>query len=233
MLTEPQKPKSVDVEKERFPKERLTNLEGCVDLAAIGEWGSEWQQIPATVIDNGVLKHVPYQSFRSGDYELNVYGDPDHPACVEIGVGKSLLNSESAKKRCVAFVASLLPDAGDRCLLKSLNLTKDNQNRGDLTFEVTPETAADAYGSWWVSVYDEATLNKSRAAPKELAAITERKDQAPSPTWTPADIQRARPSAPDAGATGGTVYVRGYYRKDGTYVQSYTRSAPGSGGSKK
>lgn len=28
-----------------------------------------------------------------------------------------------------------------------------------------------------------------------------------------------------------TVQVRGYYRKDGTYVQPYTRSAPGSGGS--
>jgi len=31
-----------------------------------------------------------------------------------------------------------------------------------------------------------------------------------------------------AWAGGGTVHVRGYTRKDGTYVHSYTRSAPGS-----
>ena len=31
-----------------------------------------------------------------------------------------------------------------------------------------------------------------------------------------------------AWAGGGTVHVRGYVRKDGTYVHSYTRSAPGS-----
>lgn len=30
------------------------------------------------------------------------------------------------------------------------------------------------------------------------------------------------------GSTGGTVHVQGYYRKDGTYVSSYDRSAPGT-----
>lgn len=33
-------------------------------------------------------------------------------------------------------------------------------------------------------------------------------------------------------SSGGPVHVKGYYRKDGTYVRPHTRSAPGSGGKK-
>jgi hypothetical protein len=34
------------------------------------------------------------------------------------------------------------------------------------------------------------------------------------------------PSTDSSGSSGGTVHVRGYYRKDGTYVQPYTRRSP-------
>jgi hypothetical protein len=43
--------------------------------------------------------------------------------------------------------------------------------------------------------------------------------RAPEPT-PPAN------SGATSGATGGSVHVRGYYRRDGTYVQPHTRSAP-------
>ena len=33
-------------------------------------------------------------------------------------------------------------------------------------------------------------------------------------------------------SSGGTVHVRGYYRKDGTYVQPYDRATPGTGESR-
>jgi hypothetical protein len=217
---------------ERFPAERLSNLAYSVDLAFIEDWGSEVKQIPATVVDKGVLMAVPYQSFRAGNYEFNVYGDPEHPACLEIGVYKDLLGSLSAKQRCVAFMASLLPDPGDRCLLRSLNLNQDLRERGGLTFEVTPETAEDAYGGWWVSVYDTAALGKSRSSPQEREAITVQRDapetsQAGGPAqWSPQELALARPG-------GKTVYVRGYTRKDGTYVQAHTRAAPGSGGGRR
>jgi hypothetical protein len=40
-------------------------------------------------------------------------------------------------------------------------------------------------------------------------------------------LHRAPEAAPAySGATGGTVHVRGYYRKDGTYVRPHTRGAP-------
>ncbi len=36
-----------------------------------------------------------------------------------------------------------------------------------------------------------------------------------------------------SGASDGTVHVKGYYKKDGTYVRPYDRHAPGSGGTSK
>src|SRR5687768_9260968 len=58
------------------------------------------KQIPATVVDVGQLKFIPYLSFRVGeDRELNVYGDPAAPACVEIGLYRSLLLLDREKER--------------------------------------------------------------------------------------------------------------------------------------
>lgn len=228
----PNRPSPPDPDEKKSTADRLTDLWRAVDIASIEDWGTELDQIPATVVDVGVMKYVPYQSFRAGDYEFNVYGDPDHPAGLEIGVYQSLLKNPKAKQRCLEFMASLLPDAGDRCLLRSLNQRQDLQKRGSLTLEVTPETAEDAYGGWWISVYDPEILDKSRASPKELATITVSKQATAKPTpgvspsWTPHQLAQARPG-------GGTVYVPGYYRENGTYVQSHTRSAPGSGNSRK
>ena len=211
---------------------RLPDAQKCLDVAAHQAWAGGLQQIPATVIDKGDMRHVPYQSFRAGDYEVNIYGDPDHPVGLEIGIYKGLLRSQTAKAQCVAFMVSLLPDAGDRCVLKSLKLTQDVQKRGGLTFEVTPETAEDAYDGWWISVYDTEGLNKSRATPQEIAAITvEKKAPEKSPagagaSWSQQDISSARPG-------GARVYVHAYTKKDGTYVAAHTRAAPGTGSGKK
>jgi hypothetical protein len=43
-----------------------------------------------------------------------------------------------------------------------------------------------------------------------------------------ASVSSSGPSSSD-----GTVYVKGYTRKDGTYVRPHTRSAPGSGGGRR
>jgi hypothetical protein len=124
----------------------------------------------------------------------------------------------------------------DRTVLRSLKLSQDVKQRAGLTFEVTPETAEDAYGGWWVSVYDVPALDRSRASDQELKEITVRRDEvAKAPTvaavgasWTPRDLSYARP-VPASSSGGGSVYVRSYTRKDGTYVRQHYRSAPGSG----
>ncbi len=213
-------------------------------------WARDIKQIPATFIDTGVLKNIPYISFRCAyTYELNVYGDPDSPAGIEIGLYRQQIMTDSHKTNCVEFIAGVLRAAEDKEALLKLNFTKDAVTKNGLTIEITPPTDQDAYGGWWVSVYDEASLNSARASDAEIRQITVPRNIAsapvsvtqPSQQWSKADLNESRPasttsftpalSAPAASpayhpSSSGTVYVRGYYRKDGTYVRSHTRSAP-------
>jgi hypothetical protein len=166
-------------------------------------WGKELKQIPATVIDKGILKNVPYASFRcaNGDCELNVYGDPSKPAGVEIGVYRNFINDLSAKKRCIEFVAELLPNESCKVLLRSLNQDQGLVTLGNLTLETTPPFAEDAYGGWWVSAYNIKALDASRASDKEMAEISVPKTGAVSSStgngsgWTQSEIKLARPSS--------------------------------------
>src|SRR5947209_8407943 len=64
---------------------RLPSLQTVVGAAHSQPWGEQLNQIPATVIDVGELRGVPYFSFGAPDVELNVYGDPERPAALEIG----------------------------------------------------------------------------------------------------------------------------------------------------
>lgn len=230
---------------------RLPRWSRMIERIAKSPWATGLTQIPATVIDKGVMRSVPYTSYRcgsGGDYEVNVYGDPDAPAGVEIGVYGALTKDSAAKRRCVEFIASVLPDATDVAILKAARLEEDKIERGGMTIEITPPTAEDAYGGWWVSVYYERRLDQARASEKELNAITVARDapakpsaaKAPAPKsaaasasepdtgWSRDDLQRARRPQASTGSSssGGRVYVRGYYRKDGTYVQGHTRSRP-------
>jgi len=69
-------------------------------------------------------------------------------------------------------IAALLGDPKDVETLKSLQLAPGRKDRGGLTFEVTPETADDAYGGWWITVYDPKLLDEARATDEELKKIT-------------------------------------------------------------
>ncbi len=232
---------------------RLPRWSVMVQNLAKLPWAAGLSQIPATVINTGVMRDVPYMSYRcghGGDYEVNVYGDPDTPAGVEIGVYGALTTDAAAKRRCVEFISSLLPDATDAAILKAARIDQDKVERGGMTIEITPTTAKDAYGGWWVSVYYERRLEKARASENELKAITVARDEPSKPAakkpaarriasasakgtesgWTREDLRRARrPSASTpTPSSGDRVYVRGYYRKDGTYVQGHWRSRPRS-----
>ena len=156
---------------------RLARWDRCIEVVAARPWAGDLRQIPATVVDKGVLKNVPYMSHKSGLYEFNVYGDPDDPACLEIGVTGELLKSEAAKKECLELMAALLGNAQDAAALRSLNLAPGKKDREGLTLEVTPETAEDAYGGWWISVYDMKLLDEARATEEELKRITLAEDE--------------------------------------------------------
>lgn len=182
---------------------RLPAAAAALDQLRAGDLEKGLQQIPATIIDKGPLRHVPYLSYSSGDVEINVYGDPDAPACLEIG---TFSRDSFRRSACRDSMVLLLPDVEDRIALNTL--TGGKQTRAGLTFEITPETAPDAYGRWWVSVYDTRLLDASRASETELKGMA-----GPRPAGD--EAVRARP--------GSTVYVKGYYRKDGTYVPGYAK----------
>lgn len=219
------------------PSGRFVNATACADRLRAHPWGASAIPIPATVISVGVMQRVPYVSTKAGDYEMNVYGDPAAPAGVEIGIYRTLLSSDEAKANCIAFMQEVLVRGSDDTVVGRLNLKEDRTSNDGLSFEVTPATAPDAYGGWWVSVFDRDDLEKARASEPEIAAITEPK--AAPKVWTNADIEYSRPSSSYAsssysspsssgggGSGGDTVYVKGYYRSNGTYVHPYTRSAP-------
>jgi hypothetical protein len=156
---------------------RMARWDKAVEAAARRPWGVDLRQIPATVIDKGVLKNVPYISHRAGDYELNLYGDPDAPAGLEIGVHRALLRNPDAKKDCVELLASLLSDAEDVKVLRALSLAQDRKERAGLTLEVTPETAEDAYGGWWVTVYDLKALDEARLSDEDLKEASQAEEE--------------------------------------------------------
>jgi hypothetical protein len=218
------------------PAPRIPAWPGIVDALAQQAWAKNLRPIPATVVDKGPMANVPYSSYRCGsDYEVNIYGDPASPAAVEVGIYRTLLSDAAAKERCIQFMASILGDPIDAKIVRDLNRRRDLISRYGVTIEVTPETAEDAYGAWWISVYDDKGLASARATPQEVEDIsvprsaTAHEQRAADPTeWTSSDLGNARVNN-SMGSGRGNVYVRGYYRKNGTYVSSYTRSSPGTG----
>jgi hypothetical protein len=202
-------------------------------------WSKGFKQIPSTVIDKGVLRDIPYTSYRAGEVEVNVYGDPQAPVCVEIGIHGSLLKSDEAKKACQAFMLGLLDDAADRETLTSLKLQTGKKVRASLTFEITPPEAADAYGGWWISVYNETLLDRSRATPEEMKALTTSRSEvkkaaaetglapegAAAGRWAADDLADARKTK-EAEETQ-RVYKPTITKKEGKYVPDRTADDTG------
>jgi hypothetical protein len=208
---------------------------------AKSSWAHDLKQILATVIDSGIFKDVPYVSFRcaTSGYEVNIYGDLDRPAGIEIGTLNYLLRDNTAKSNCIEFISNVLMRAEDVRVVRALRWNqKELVETNGMTFEITLPKEADAYGGWWVSVYDQKALEKAKASGPELLAITEPRTPPPRTirlapvarpvTWSSEEIavsRMPRYSQP-TGNTGGRVFVRGYYRKNGTYVHSYSRRSP-------
>lgn len=235
--------------------QHLPSLAQILSSLQTFDWAQQVRQIPATVIDNGVLRYVPYSSYRVGEkFEVNVYGDPDAPIGLEIGYYDPPPNSWTEKGNCLSLILANLPGLASNDRVGSINFKGDSFKIENLTFEITPPSAPDAYGGFWISLYDEGALESARATPDEIARISVESPskQSASPTsapnstttastvaWTAADYATMRPKTATSAITsnnsssysnsaystslGGRVYVRGYYRKDGIYVQGHSR----------
>ncbi|MCE9542997.1 MAG: hypothetical protein K8R38_05690 [Verrucomicrobia bacterium] len=130
-------------------------------------------QVPATSIDNGYLKNIPYLSFKVNKrIEMNVYGNPEDPVCLEFGVYAHGEKITEFKKIIRAYLAGILQSRAEIAALYGLDEMGGKKQVGKFTFEVTPPEASDAYGGWWISVYDAARLDRARLSDAAYRKVT-------------------------------------------------------------
>ncbi|MFZ0827764.1 MAG: hypothetical protein WAO02_10110 [Verrucomicrobiia bacterium] len=168
---------------------RIPDWAQIVSMLASTSWSQGMKQVPATVINYGKYNSVPYISFRcaAGGYELNIFGDLNAPAAVEIGAMNYLKQSDEAKSNCVNFICSLLPNADDRKMVRALNWNQPVTNSdGGMMFETLIPGEWGSYGGWWVSVYDQSALASAQASQAELASLTQSRTAPAQPMAAPA-----------------------------------------------
>lgn len=179
------------------------------------------RQIPATTIDEGVFRDVPYLSFRVNDLiELNIYGDPDAPAGVEFGAYGGLRSKKKVHEELRSFVAGYMGSRAGIGALYSLPFTGGSKQVGDVVVEITPPDAPDAYGGWWISVFNPRKLDEVRMDEEEYRALTRdpgeivrRDGRVVDAAWTDDDL-----SAMLRAVGGGPLLARGFRRDaDGTF----------------
>lgn len=130
-------------------------------------------QIPATRIDNGYLKNVPYLSFRINDYiEMNIYGNPDDPAAIEFGMYGKLVSSDKMRRVLRSFMAGFLSSRKEVGAIYSIPFTGGEKSAGDFRIRITPASAPDAYGGWWICLYNPKTLAAARVGDVAYAKAT-------------------------------------------------------------
>jgi hypothetical protein len=133
-----------------------------------------FRQIPATSIDEGYLRFIPYLSFRINErLEMNIYGNPENPVCLEFGVYEhSPANITKFKKIIRAYLAGVLRSRDEIAALYSLPESGGEKRVGDITFKVLPPTAPDAFGGWWISIFKSKSLAAARIPADEYAKVT-------------------------------------------------------------
>lgn len=187
------------------------------------------EAIPATLIDNGEFKNVPYISFRvNKEIELNIYGDPEDPAGVEMGIYGWKSGVPKLRKILRGYLAGFLTTREEIATLYSMSLRGGIAQIGDLTIEITPKNAPDAYGAWWISLYYKKELARVRLDDAEYTKLTrpfnevvDRRGRIIDNGWTDAQIARS-----ERAAKGGRVILRGFYRDDNGVFRLITDPAP-------
>jgi hypothetical protein len=150
---------------------RLATWERCFQSLAARPWGADLRQIPARLIQSGPLQNVPYVVHTSGNYQVALYGDPDRPAAIEVGVSGAQRALEPTRKECVDLLASFLVRGEDIESLRSLPLESGKKESDGLVFETTEEPDSRGRETWWIAVSDPAALDRSRVSEKDVASL--------------------------------------------------------------
>ncbi|MGA0094130.1 MAG: hypothetical protein ACO3J2_07550 [Chthoniobacterales bacterium] len=184
-----------DAGEARIPKEHIRRIDDApqqeavvADLVGRGElpsWRSvvhdlrthdsirTFEQIPPTAIDNGLLRNVPYMSFRvNGKSELNVYGDPENPAAIEFGIYGARNVTDRTRRVFREFIAGHLGSAAEIGALYELGPGNRDTHAGQLSFRLIRPEDPDSYGGTWIVVYRPDRLDRARLSDQAYAAIT-------------------------------------------------------------
>jgi hypothetical protein len=133
-----------------------------------------FREIPATTIDNGYLRNIPYLSFRINKrVEMNVYGNPENPVCIEFGIYERNKEKITRFMKIIrAYLAGILTSRQEVAAIYSLPESGGRAKSGHFVFEVTPPDAPEAYGGWWISIYDPKRLEGARLPEAEYRKVT-------------------------------------------------------------
>ncbi|HLY08441.1 MAG TPA: hypothetical protein VKW04_03945 [Planctomycetota bacterium] len=166
------------------PEGRLAGWERCFRNIAGTPWGPDLQPLPARLIDSGELKNVPYLVHAAQDVQIAIYGDPDRPAAIEIGVSGTRRTLDAARKDSADLLASFLTHPEDVTALRSLPLLQGKKESEGLVFETSSEPDSRGRETWWISVLHPAALDQARVSDKDLRSMVAKDSPAPlsSPT---------------------------------------------------
>lgn len=175
-------------------------------------------QIPATTIDNGIFKNVPYLSFRINEYiEMNVYGNPDDPAAVEFCIYGRHQSNDKARRVLRSFLAGFLSTRKEVGAIYSIPFSGGKECLGDFCIEITPANAPDAYGAWWISLFNPKKLDADRLSEADYAKLTrppgeivDKSGRVKRNTWSVEDLDLSRRLRDAAEET--PVLIRGFFR---------------------
>lgn len=132
-----------------------------------------FRPVPPTRIDNGFLRNIPYISYRVNETsELNIYGPPDDPVAVELGVYGKGASSTRQRKIMREFLAGHLGSRREVAALYALDLDGGEVRAGRLAMRCTPPSAPDAYGGWWLCIYDPARIEGARVTDAAYERVT-------------------------------------------------------------
>ncbi len=130
-------------------------------------------QIPATRIEEGYLRNVPYLSFHINKHaEMNVYGDPKDPACVELGIYARGEKLQAFQEIARDFFAGYISSRSALATFYSLNLKGDEKRSGKFIFKIMPPQDPQSLGAWWISIYDPKRLEKARLSNAAYQKVT-------------------------------------------------------------
>lgn len=174
-------------------------------------------EVPATIIDTGDFKNIPYISFRANkDIELNIYGDPEDPAAIEMGIYGFKSGIPRLRRTLRAYLAGFLSTKEEVAALYSLPFTGGKKTVGNITLEITPKSAPDSYGAWWITLYNKAELDRVRLDDAEYAKLVRPMSEVwegnklRANAWSDEQLEQSQ-RIRQANAQDGVI-LRGFYR---------------------